>query len=235
MSTACRTLWCGRHAFLSAPARPAGPRRPAGSGRVRWLRLDDCGDALEKVDAARLGYEAPCRGSRAFGSVPLGYVEGARSLASRGGFLAFCPLSSFHRFPLRRRSRASDCLRTPNRWASPVLSGRAGYPFIGLTKMCTDYRWRMPPPSLPLPILSMRRACPPGRAYALPLRRAGDSWGVRQVPISRRARRTKRSKGGATRRDERGTASVRKDATQGTAAKAKAKACSPQRTSSARR
>lgn len=235
MLTACRTLWCGRYAFPSAPARPASPRRSAGFVRVRWLRLDDCANALGKVDAARLGYEALCRGSRAFGSVPLGYVEGARSLASRGGFLAFCPLSSFHCLPLRRRSRASDCLRTPNRWASPVLSGRAGYPFIGLTKMCTDYRWRMPPPSLPLPILSMRRACPPGRAYALPLRRAGDSWGVRQVPISRRARRTKRSKGGATRRDERGTASVRKDATQGTAAKAKAKACSPQRTSSARR
>lgn len=122
-----------------------------------------------------------------FGSVPLGYVVDARSLASRGGFLASCPLSSFHRLPLRRRSRASDCLRTPNRWASPVLSGRAGYPSIGLMKMCTDYRWRMPPPSLPLSIFSMRRACPPGRAYALPLRRAGDSWGARQVPISRRA------------------------------------------------
>lgn len=148
-----------------------------------------------------------------------------------------CVLSlfPFHCPPLRRRSRASDCLRTPNRWASPVLSGRAGYPPIGPTKMCTDYRWRMPPSSTPLSILSMRRACPPGRAYALPLRRAGDSWGARQVPISRRARRTKRSKDGAARRDEQGTASVRQDATQGTAAKAKAKACSPQRTSSARR
>lgn len=191
MPTACRALWCGRYAFSSAPARPADPRRPDGSGRVRWLRLDDCGDALEKVDAARLGYEAPCRGSRAFGSVPLGYVVDARSLASRGGFLASCSLSSFHRPPLRRRSRASDCLRTPNRWASPVLSGRADYPSICLMWMCTDYRWRMPPPSLPFSILSMRRACPPGRAYALPLRRAGDSWGARQVPISRRANRAK--------------------------------------------
>lgn len=222
MPTACRTLWCGRYAFPSAPARPAGYRCLDGSGRVCWLRLDDCANAFEKVDAARLGYEAPCCGSRAFGSVPLGNVGDARSLASRGGFLASRSLSSLHRLPLRRRPRASDCLRTPNRWASPVLSGRAGYPSIGLTKMCTDYRWRMPPPSLPLSILFMRRACPPGRAYALPLRRAGDSWGARQVPISRRARRTKRSKDGASRRDEQGTASVRKDATQGTAAKAKA-------------
>lgn len=171
--TVCSTFWCGRYAFLSAPARPTGPRRLVGSGRVRWLRLDDSGDALEKVDAARLGYEAPCRGSRDFGSVPLGNVEDARSLASRGGFFASCSLSSFHRLPLRRRPWASDCLRTPNRWASPVLSGRAGYPSIGPTKMCTDYRWRMPPPSLPFSILSMRRACPPGRAYALPLRRVG--------------------------------------------------------------
>lgn len=92
MPTACRTLWCGRYAFPSASARPAGFRRPDGFGRVRWLRLDDCGDALEKVDAARLGYEAPCRGSRAFGYVPLGYVVDARSLASRGGFLASCRL-----------------------------------------------------------------------------------------------------------------------------------------------
>ncbi len=220
--TACRTLWSGRYAFPSVPARPADPRRSDGSVRVRWLRLDDCGDAREKVDADRLDYEAPCRVARAFGSVPLGYVVDARSLASRGGFLRPAAFSSFHRLPLRRRSWASDCLRTPNRWASPVLSGRADYPSIGLMLMYTDYRWRIPPPSLPLSILSMRRACPPGRAYALPLRRAGDSWGARQVPISRRARRTKRSKDGAARRDERGTASVRKDATQGTAAKSKA-------------
>lgn len=95
--TACRALRGGRYAFPSASARPAGHRRPDGSGRVRRLRLDDCGDALEKVDAARWGYEASCRGSRDFGSVPLGYVVDTRSLASRGGLLACCSFSSFHR------------------------------------------------------------------------------------------------------------------------------------------